>query len=175
MLRTIAAISAFATGLTGCAGMQSPPDSLNDQVASQTPSQTKNEEDSLQSGNDVERRLEARQRSTKRMPEHVSPDSPTNIMGEVPESVLQAVKKDLASRMEISFSDIIVIMAEALIWNDGSLGCARPGQVYTQALVPGYRIILEHAGKRYDYRASERAYFFLCEMQALLRSPADAQ
>jgi hypothetical protein len=27
-------------------------------------------------------------------------------------------------------------------WSDGSMGCAEPGRIYTQALVPGWRIVL---------------------------------
>ena len=32
--------------------------------------------------------------------------------------------------------------AERVTWPDGSLGCPAPGRMYTQALVPGYRVRL---------------------------------
>ena len=56
---------------------------------------------------------------------------------------------------------------EPLTWSDGSLGCARPGQAYTQALVPGYQVVLEVEGRQYDYRATERGYYVLCELPTL--------
>ena len=54
-----------------------------------------------------------------------------------------------------------------MTWSDGSLGCPRPGQVYTQALVPGYQVVLEVEGRQYDYRATERGYYVLCELPTL--------
>jgi hypothetical protein len=35
--------------------------------------------------------------------------------------------------------------------------------MYTQALVPGYRIVLSVGDETFDYHASERGYFVLCE------------
>ncbi len=60
-------------------------------------------------------------------------------------------------------SDIKVLRAEAITWPDGSMGCPQPGQVYTQATVNGYWVILGHAGREYDYRAAASGYFVLCE------------
>ena len=37
-------------------------------------------------------------------------------------------------------ADLKVLSAEAVTWSDGSLGCPEPGMMYTQALVPGYRV-----------------------------------
>jgi hypothetical protein len=34
--------------------------------------------------------------------------------------------------------------------------------MYTQALVPGYRVILEAGGTQYDYHAGNRGSFVLC-------------
>ena len=39
------------------------------------------------------------------------------------------------------------VSAAAVTWSDGSAGCPEPGMMYTQALVPGYRIVLQ-AGDR---------------------------
>ena len=49
-----------------------------------------------------------------------------------------------------------------MTWSDSSLGCPEPGLVYTQALVPGYHVILEQAGTQYDYHADRRGNFSLC-------------
>jgi hypothetical protein len=70
---------------------------------------------------------------------------------------------DLSARLGSSRELIQVLAAEAIVWNDGSLGCPKPGEFYTEALVPGYRVVLESGGKQYSYHASEKGYFFLCE------------
>jgi hypothetical protein len=51
--------------------------------------------------------------------------------------------------------DVQVIHAEALVWEDGSLGCPEPGMVYAQVLTPGYRFTLQSSGKTYQYHAAK--------------------
>lgn len=87
--------------------------------------------------------------------------------GEVPDALLEKIIADLARKIDAEPAHIEVLHAESLTWNDGSLGCGVPGRVYTQALVPGYRVILGHEGQRFDYRAAERGFFMLCERPAL--------
>ena len=45
---------------------------------------------------------------------------------------------------------IKTLSCQYLIWNDGSLGCPMPGCCYTQALVPGFLIIIEHENVIYE-------------------------
>ena len=52
---------------------------------------------------------------------------------------------------------------EAVTWNDGSLGCAKPGEMYTQALVDGFRVVVEVNGREYDYRVPRDGEPRLCE------------
>ena len=111
----------------------------------------------------LEERLEVRQRAPIVMPEQVPPEVPVTITGEVPDQTLSRVRADLATRMDAQAEELEIIGAEAVVWPDGSLGCPKPDQTYTQALVPGYRIVLRYVDKQYDYRASETGYFFLCE------------
>jgi len=148
----------FVSGLAACAGDGEP---------------SKSNDDNFQRDEELERRLEARREAYKRLPEQLPDKSPTQIVGEVPESLLATIKQDLAGKLDISVDAIEVARAEAVTWNDGSLGCARPGEMYTQALVPGYRVILDHHGRQYDYRAAERGHFFLCELPTLMQPPAD--
>ena len=58
---------------------------------------------------------------------------------------------------------VTVVSAEPTTWNDGGLGCPEPGKMYTQALVPGYKIVLEADGKTMNYHASETGTVKLCE------------
>jgi len=87
--------------------------------------------------------------------------------GEAPQELVDKMVDDLAAQPGIERQSITVVSAEAITWNDGSLGCPKPGEFYTQALVPGYRVILEANGKRYNYHASEKGYFFQCERPQL--------
>ncbi|MEO7243605.1 MAG: hypothetical protein ABIX12_00415 [Rubrivivax sp.] len=57
---------------------------------------------------------------------------------------------------------LTVLSAQAVFWPDGSLGCPQPGRLYTQALVPGYRVRIGAAGTTLDYHASEHGAMVLC-------------
>jgi hypothetical protein len=62
----------------------------------------------------------------------------------------------------IDRSEIEVILAEPVTWSDGSIGCPEEGMAYTQALVPGYRVILDIAGEELAFHAPESGEFFPC-------------
>jgi hypothetical protein len=85
------------------------------------------------------------------------------VPGEVPEGLLKSIVKDLQERKGIGAEEITIERAEAVIWSDGSLGCPQKGMMYTQALVPGYRVVLKVGNDRYNYHAGESGHFFLCE------------
>jgi hypothetical protein len=85
------------------------------------------------------------------------------VTGDVPAAMIEAMKTDAAARAGVDSEDVAVVNAEAVTWNDGSLGCPEPGMGYTQALVPGYHVILEADSVEYDYRAADNGAFKLCE------------
>ena len=87
------------------------------------------------------------------------PPAPTGI----PEDPWHALLADLEERIGSPITDVTVVSAEATTWNDGSLGCPVPGQMYTQALVDGYQVVLEVNGERYDYRIGSGTDVRLCE------------
>ena len=98
------------------------------------------------------------------LPERIMPtETASHRTDEVPEELLNKIIADLAERTGIPSDRILVIQSQATIWNDGSLGCPQPGVFYTQALVNGFWVILEAEGQKYDYRASESGYFFICK------------
>lgn len=82
---------------------------------------------------------------------------------EVPAEIVDKLRADLASRHGFAASAVTVAKAESVVWPNGALGCAKPGEMVTQALVPGYRVELEAGGKRYAYHAAERGFFRLCD------------
>ena len=97
----------------------------------------------------------------------IEPTQANPVMGEVPDTLLNEIVADLSQHLEADRSAIDVIRAEAVVWNDGSLGCPQPGMMYTQALVNGYWVILQVGEKGYDYRASDSGYFFRCDRNGL--------
>jgi hypothetical protein len=78
-------------------------------------------------------------------------------------SAQNAALDDLAQRLGIAKSSIRVIQAEAVEWPDASLGCPKPGMMYAQVITPGYRIVLQANGKRYEYHTGRGAAVVLCE------------
>ena len=65
-------------------------------------------------------------------------------------------------------------MAEVVTWTDGALGCPQPGLVYTQALVPGWRIVVRGPAREAVYHASQRGQWVLCNgVQAVPARPGD--
>jgi hypothetical protein len=91
------------------------------------------------------------------------PPSDEPIIGEVPAEIMAALVADASDRTGLDAEAIEVVQAEAVTWNDGSLGCPEPGMFYTQALVDGYHVILEADGEKLDYRVSAAGGFHLCE------------
>lgn len=80
--------------------------------------------------------------------------------------VAERSRADLATRLGVEESAIAVLSAESVTWSDGSLGCPQPGMLYTQALVEGSRVVLEHEDRFYDYHAGTEHEPFLCESDA---------
>ena len=100
------------------------------------------------------------------IPSTHAPDVTAPPLNVVPEGLVRA---DLVSLMEqaatdtgVPIDEIQVITAEAVTWSDGSLGCPEEGQMYTQALVPGYRVVLDVAGEELAYHASDAGDFKPC-------------
>ena len=85
------------------------------------------------------------------------------VVGEVPDTMLAAVKADLATRLGRSVDSARVTRAEQVVWPDGSIGCAQPGGIYTQATVVGYLVEIEFDGKKYRYHSALHGTPIYCE------------
>lgn len=118
---------------------------------------------------EIEKRVEARRQLAERRPERVPAEEPAPVTGEVPEELLDAIREDLAQRLGVDTKGLQPVRAESVNWNDGSLGCPRPDQVYTQAITPGYHVVFEVDETYYDYRATRKGFFMLCELPVLTR------
>jgi hypothetical protein len=82
--------------------------------------------------------------------------------GPVPVELFDQIVADAAAKAGVDPSTLTVVSAAAVTWSDGSIGCPAPGMSYTQALVPGYRVLLEANGQQYDYHVGQRGQFILC-------------
>lgn len=82
--------------------------------------------------------------------------------GEVPQQILAVFRDDLARRALVKPETITVVSATEQQWPDGALGCPKPGEMYTQMIVPGYRVVLEAAGEKYAYHSDQRGKFVVC-------------
>lgn len=76
--------------------------------------------------------------------------------------LVELAKNDLASQLAVKPEHITVESVDTVTWRDGALGCPTPDGVYTQALVPGFRVVVSVAGVDYYYHAGTSGQPFLC-------------
>jgi hypothetical protein len=101
-----------------------------------------------------------------------TPGAPA-VSGEVPADAVEKLRAELASEQGVGVADVKVLSAQAVNWPNGALGCPQPGRMYTQAIVPGYRVELEAGGKRFSYHASTKGGFKRCDSKLLPPSGVD--
>jgi hypothetical protein len=86
----------------------------------------------------------------------------SHVESEVPEAILGPILKEAAKLANVTPEQLVILRAEVVVWNDGSLGCPEPGMEYTQALVNGYWVVINAAGQTYDFRVGRGGSFRLC-------------
>ncbi|MFI5622464.1 hypothetical protein ACIA03_03270 [Nocardioides sp. NPDC051685] len=89
------------------------------------------------------------------------PTSTTPTPAEDPK--VAAAIADLAKRQGVKTDEITVVSNDKVTWRDGSLGCPEPGKMYTMVLTDGVRVVLEAAGKTYEYHGGESGPVAFCE------------
>ena len=82
--------------------------------------------------------------------------------GQVPQAILESILKEAAALAKVDRDQLVIARAQSVVWSDGSLGCPEHGMEYTQALVNGYWVVVEAAGKKYDFRVGGGGSFRLC-------------
>ena len=80
----------------------------------------------------------------------------------IPIGILDPILEEAAKLTNVPREQLVIARAEPVVWNDGSLGCPEPGMMYTQALVNGYWVIIDAAGRKYDFRVGSGGSFRLC-------------
>jgi hypothetical protein len=103
-------------------------------------------------------------------PVQVSPA--TNVA--LPPALLDALRSDASKRTGLAADQVTVASAEKVTWTDGALGCPQPGRMYTQALVPGYRVFVRAGDRTLLYHTSESGQVVQCPTVSLRPVKPDA-
>ena len=69
---------------------------------------------------------------------------------------------DLATRIKVAEDIINVREARSVQWGSGAMGCPKPGMNYTQAIVPGVRLLREVNETIYHYHGGTGKSLFYC-------------
>ena len=90
----------------------------------------------------------------------------------VPAELLDATRADVVARLRASAAagkdggaaagTIELLVAESVVWADGSLGCGAPDRAYTMALEPGWRLVYGVGERRFHYHAGRAGHFSYC-------------
>lgn len=98
----------------------------------------------------------------RNLPERVETAPPAGERALPPETLLAPVLEDAATRSGLDRDSLRVADSWRRTWNDGSLGCPAPDAFYTQALVPGWQVLVSADAATLDYRLADNGYFLLC-------------
>lgn len=103
------------------------------------------------------------------------PTQPGDPISPVPSAPTQAppidvlarpgVKEAIAAEAErrgVAPDEVSVVEYADVTWPDGSIGCPQPGMMYTQALLPGRRLLLEVQGEVASYHSGGGPAFGYC-------------
>jgi len=88
--------------------------------------------------------------------------SPSAANADVPPKRWAAIISDLTTR-GVPTDSVALVSARSVTWNDGSLGCPKPGQSYTQSLIPGMQVVVTVGAVSYDYRFGRSDNPVLCQ------------
>lgn len=84
-------------------------------------------------------------------------------LDEMSQPMVDLATATLAQDLGISEDEISLIRIESVEWNDGSLGCPKPGESYLQVIIPGYLIELEAQGTLYEYHTDMERQIVRCD------------
>ena len=65
-----------------------------------------------------------------------------------------AARQFLSDELNIDSAEPVLASIERKDWPDGSLGCPESGMVYTQAIVPGFRLDFDYNGDRHEVHSN---------------------
>jgi len=95
-------------------------------------------------------------------PAPTSTPQKSGVESQVPEAILNSILNEASKLAGVPARQLVIVRAEAVVWNDGSLGCPEPGMAYTQALIKGYWVLIKAGEQTYDFRVDRGGSFRLC-------------
>ncbi|MGB5961085.1 MAG: hypothetical protein WBG73_10540 [Coleofasciculaceae cyanobacterium] len=91
----------------------------------------------------------------------------TSNISDLPNSVQNAVLRDLANRTRFNISTLRIVQAERQQWSDGCLGLGGPNEPCTANIVPGWRVTVEGGRQTFIYRTNESGSIVKLEPRGL--------
>ena len=98
-------------------------------------------------------------------------DAATAQPGPASNAQAELARQALAKELGVDAAAIRVAQIEEVEWRDSSLGCPKPGMNYLQVITPGYRVVLEAQGRRYEYHTDTGKRVVRCDMPAGRATP----
>lgn len=100
-----------------------------------------------------------------------SPGNPDNpVRGNLPDAVANGVLRVASEQMRVPMSQLRIVNAQEQTWPNGCLGLARPNEMCTPALVPGWRVSVQGPGQFQMYRTDSNGSRVRSEEMAQLPS-----
>ncbi len=78
------------------------------------------------------------------------------------QKVADQAKAILADELKVDPEDVTILEVKHVTWRDGSLGCPKPGMMYTQVITPGYLVTAEVNGETHQVHMDERGNGVVC-------------
>jgi len=100
-----------------------------------------------------------------------APEPTTKRNDPLPQALRAALQADAMKRAGVAAGQLAVVSSEKVTWSDGALGCPQPGRMYTQSLVPGYRVWMRAGERLLVYHAAESGELVLCPTAARRVAP----
>ena len=72
----------------------------------------------------------------------------------LPRRVEAAVLRDASKRSQISIKDLEIVESTPRTWNNGCLGVSQPDEICTQALVPGWKVVVSDGKQKWIYHTN---------------------
>ncbi|MBD2608909.1 hypothetical protein H6G81_31425 [Scytonema hofmannii FACHB-248] len=93
-------------------------------------------------------------------PANLMPESTNEFIKEnlttnnLPRRVEAAVLRDASKRSQISIKDLKIVESTPQTWNNGCLGVSQPDEICTQALVPGWKVVVSDGKQKWVYHTN---------------------
>ncbi len=68
----------------------------------------------------------------------------------------EQIRQQLAAAISQPAETLSLVTKERVEWSDGALGCRQPGMMYTQAIVPGYKLTFSDGTRTYEIHTGRR-------------------